>query len=104
MRLLSALPALSDELEKLLREANEFALADQVKDLEIVDKCRCGDDFCSSIYTAPKPSGKWGPSHRNVSLHPSEGMLILDVVEERISYIEVLFRDEVQAALNLMPA
>jgi hypothetical protein len=104
MRLVSALPALSDELVKLLREANESALADQIVDLEIVDKCRCGDDFCSSIYTAPKPSGTWGPFHRNISLHPSEGMLILDVVDERISYIEVLDRDDIRSALNLVSA
>jgi hypothetical protein len=100
MRLASALPAFSDELVKLLREANELALADQIPDLEIVEKCRCNDDFCSSIYTAPKPSGKWESPHRNVELDPLKGMLILDVVKERISHIEILFRDDVRSALN----
>jgi hypothetical protein len=100
MRLISVLPGLSEELVKLLREANEPALADQIAELDIVEKCRCGDDFCSSIYTVPKAHGKWASPHRNVELNPTKGMLILDVVKEKISHIEILFRDDIRSTLE----
>ncbi len=62
--------------------------------LRVVARCGCGDDFCQSFYTAPKPDGAYGPGHRNVLLDPPwSGMLILDVVDGLIAYVEVLDRD-----------
>src|SRR5271157_4380570 len=94
------MPALASELETLLFKAEEPELATQVSGLEIVDRCRCGDDFCASFYTQPKPVGSYGPGHRNVALAPEKGRLILDVVAGRIMFVEVLYRDEIREVLS----
>jgi hypothetical protein len=65
----------------------------------MIDRCRCGDDFCGTFYVLPKPDGAFGPGHRNVALTPKEGMLILDVVTDKIAAIEVLYRDEIRKRL-----
>lgn len=83
-------PDLCWELTRLL-EADELpSLAAAVRDLRIVAPCGCGDDFCQSFYTGPKPDGAYGPGHRNVPLFPPVGMLVLDVVDDRILFVEVL--------------
>jgi hypothetical protein len=92
-------PELAVELEGLLRTKGENKLADQVHELEIRERCRCGDDFCATIYVRDKPAKTWGPNHRNIDLEPRAGMIILDIVEERIACIEVLYRDEVRKTL-----
>ncbi len=98
--LVSAIPEFADELEALLRTAGETDLAAQVTGLRIVDRCRCGDDFCSTFYVQPKPEGAYGPGHRNVALDPKSGMMALDVVDEKIAGVEVLYRDDVQRRLQ----
>ena len=100
LRLIDILPTLADELEQLLIEQKEPVLAAQVHHLNVVDRCRCGDDFCATFHTEPKPKGSYGPWHRNVALDPKDGMLILDVVKEKIVCVEVLYRDEVKKALH----
>ncbi|MCT9079121.1 hypothetical protein [Streptomyces fulvoviolaceus] len=86
-------PELVDELVGLLEEEGERELAICVWDVRMVGACGCGDDFCQSIRTADHPDGRpYGPSHRCVPLLPSTGDLILDVVDGRIVYIEVLGR------------
>jgi hypothetical protein len=90
------LPELAREIEELLRAAGEPELAGQVQQLRIVDRCRCGDDSCATIFVQPKPEGSYGPTHRNVALAPSKGMIILDVDGDRIACIEVLFRGEIR--------
>ena len=75
-------------------------LAEQVSTLGIVARCRCGDDFCASFYTAPPPAGAYGPGHRNVELRSEHGLVILDVVDERIMQVEVLFDDEFRCVLH----
>jgi hypothetical protein len=77
------LPDLADELTALLRSQNERDLAEQVPLLRLVDRCRCGDDFCATLYTAPKPKGTYGPNHESISLNPSSGHLILDLVDRK---------------------
>jgi hypothetical protein len=97
-------PDLADELADLLRQDGEVILADQVASLEIVDRCRCHDDFCAMFYTSPPPAGEYGPGHRNVALVPRAGDLILDVVNDRIMAVEVLYRSDVRATLHeLLP-
>ena len=93
------LPRLADELEQLLGRQKEFDLAAQVKTLRIVDRCRCGDGFCSSFYTQPKPEGAYGPNHRSFDLDATSGMIILDVVSGAIAHIEVLNREDVRPPL-----
>jgi len=93
------LPELSRELTELLITAREPGLAVQINDLEIVARCSCGDEFCASFYTAPKPVGSYGPKHRNLELGPANGMIILDLVDDRIVHVEVLYRDDVRSKL-----
>jgi hypothetical protein len=52
------------------------------------------------FYTRPKPNGSYGSGHRNVALAPEDGMVILDVVEEKIACVEVLYRDGVRQKLQ----
>ena len=50
MLLVEALPELAEELRELLMEASRAELASQIPTLKIVDRCRCGDYFCASLY------------------------------------------------------
>jgi hypothetical protein len=92
-------PGLSAELQELLSGQGEHSLASHVPYLTVVDRCRCDDDFCGTFYVLPKPRGAYGPGHRNVSLEPNKGMIILDVVGEKIAAVEVLYRDEIRQKL-----
>jgi hypothetical protein len=95
------LPAFSAELQRLLIEQGEPELAAQVPQLPIHDRCSCGDDFCATFYTQPKPNGAFGPGHRNVRLLPDDGaLLILDVVGGQIACVELLDRPEVREKLD----
>jgi hypothetical protein len=94
------LPKFAEEIEELLSK-NEPKLASQVASLAIVDRCRCREDFCAAFYVEPKPLGAYGPGHRNVDLEPENGMIILDVVNDRIMQVEVLYRDEVRQAIQI---
>lgn len=94
------LPELAQEIQRLLIEQDETELAAQVPALRILDRCRCGDDFCASFFVQPKPNGAYGPDHRNVPLAPKEGMLILDVVGEKIAGVEVLYRDDIRKVIQ----
>jgi len=94
-------PEFSSELRQLLTAAGEDALAAQVASLDVVDRCRCGEAQCATFYTQPKPAGAYGPGLRSVQLSPNLGMLILDVVEERIACVEVLDDDRFRRRLLL---
>ena len=98
-RLIEVFPDLADELRVRLRSEDEKELAETVSDLRIVERCRCGDEFCGTFYTIPKPRGSYGPTHRTIDLDVEEGMLIVDVVDERIVCVEVLYRDRVRDRL-----
>ena len=99
MLLIETLPELARELERLLKNHGELDLAAQVPTLEIVERCRCGDGFCSSFYTQSKPQGAYGPDHRSFDLDAAEGMVILDVVSGLIAHVEILNRDDVRTLL-----
>ena len=99
VQLTEILPSLARELEQLLSNHGEAELAAQVSQLTIVDRCRCGDDFCSSFYTQPKPKGHYGPGHRCMDLDAAEGMLLIDIVEGKIAHVESLNRDDVRRKL-----
>ncbi len=94
-----ALPTFTAELEESLRHQGRSDLAAQVATLPLVDRCRCGDDFCATFYTAAKPTGAYGRGHSNFVVESHEGMIILDLVDDEIRCIEVLFRPDVQKAL-----
>jgi hypothetical protein len=94
------LPAFAAELQQLLNESGEPELAAQVSALRIFDLCGCGDDFCATFYTQPKPEGSFGPGLRNVRLFPEDGAsLILDVVAGEIACVELLDRPNVRVKL-----
>jgi hypothetical protein len=97
-------PELSQELQDLLRKRGEGQLAEQVPDLNLLDRCHCGDNVCATIYTQLKPIKKYGPGHRSMDLDAETGMIILHVVESKIACIEILHRDDVRAKLvKLLP-
>jgi len=102
--LTDTLPAFAAELRQLLEEQGEPELAAQVAGLMIFDRCRCGDDFCATFYTQPKPEGSFGSGHHNLRLVPRKGMLILDVVSGEIACVEVLDRSDVrEKVLSVLP-
>ncbi|MFI8106821.1 hypothetical protein [Streptomyces sp. NPDC086023] len=83
-------PDLVAELVALLEAEGERELAICAWDIRLFAHCSCGDDFCQSFYTAPPPEGAFGPGHRCLPLMPEKGMLIVDVVQGRIRYVEVI--------------
>ncbi|MFI6794967.1 hypothetical protein [Streptosporangium canum] len=88
-----AFPELTVELAALLRREGEDALAISVGGLRVHSACSCRDDFCKSFYTAAPPDGAYGDGHWNIMLEPVEGMLILDIVDDEIVFVEVLYRE-----------
>jgi hypothetical protein len=91
LRSVDSLPEFSDELRSLSLQFAHPEIADQIPSLSVVDRCRCGDDFCGTFYTAPKPTGSYVPRHENLELPAKEGMIILDSVDGRIQCVEVLY-------------
>ena len=99
-----SLPEFSTELERLLFQRGHRSLAEQIATVAIVERCRGGDDFCGTFYTAPKPKASYGPGYENIVLEPDNGMIILDVVNGRIECVEVLYREEIRCRLQeLLP-
>src|ERR1035437_1091830 len=47
-----ALPEFAAETRRMLLRCEEAALADQVDNLWIYDRCRCGSEDCATVYTA----------------------------------------------------
>jgi hypothetical protein len=93
------LSELVPELENGLREYQLPALALQVANLVIVDRCRCGDDFCATFYTAPKPSAAFDSQLETIELDCEQGYLNVDVLNGKIVCVEVLYRDAVRDKL-----
>ena len=95
-RVIDLWPKISAEVQHLLRTDGYGALADQISDLELTEMCRCGDSFCDSFFTAPRPDGAWEPRASTIELEPSwPGYLLIDVqgtAPERIVEVEVLYR------------
>ncbi|HEY1179914.1 MAG TPA: hypothetical protein VGF17_27475 [Phytomonospora sp.] len=87
-----AYPVFAAELTALLDAVGERALAVGVRDLRWFAGCDCGDDFCQGFHTAEPPAGAFGEGHRCVPLSAERGMLCLDVVFDRIMFVEVIDR------------
>jgi hypothetical protein len=111
-------PEVVDVLPNLLADAGEAALAATVAELVVFDRCRCGAYYCATAYTRPRPTAGFGPSHRNVAFYPpsmlsldtgqsaeqdglatSPYLISLDVVDEEIACIEVLYDDDCRQRL-----
>jgi hypothetical protein len=106
MLLIEALPEFARELQLLL-QVQEPELASQLPALKIVETCGCEDAFCAYFYTQPRPKQAYGANHHTVILNsPAPAMLLLDVVDGIISFVEVLNRPDVRqnlVALGLQP-
>ena len=83
-----------------MRVVQRDDLAVQVPHLTIVARCTCGDPGCAHFYTEPPPVGAYGPDHSNLSLPAASGILILDLVADRVVAIEVLDRPDVKEPLD----
>lgn len=92
--------AFAAELESLTKEAGRADLVGQIRDLPVLARCDCGQRNCAHFYTAPKPTGSYGPGHVNVVLPAARGLIVYDVVNGSIAAIEVLDRSDVKEALD----
>jgi hypothetical protein len=72
-------------------------------DVRIIALCACDDEFCQSFYTALPPQGAYGPGHRNIVLWPEHGMIILDVVDGRIMFVEIINHPPLHARRTAEP-
>jgi hypothetical protein len=95
----AVMPELADELSSLLIDVGKPKLANQISSLRVVERCRCGVSFCSTIYTAPEPDGSYGAGHENIMLAPKKGWIILDIVKSKIMCVEILHRPEIKKRL-----
>ena len=53
-------PAFTRELQSLAVQEGRADLAEQIPDLPVVARCKCGEDNCAHFYTAPPPSAAYG--------------------------------------------
>jgi hypothetical protein len=98
----TALPEFAAELELLLRAEGETALASQVSQLMIVNRCRCPDDFCATFYTSLGDRESCNPIPGTIVLEPENGVVNIDVTSGKITCIEVLYRPDVKEVLQAM--
>lgn len=97
-RLVERWPKLAYQVRNALIRDGETELATQIDALRVLEMCDCGEDCCQSFYTEPPPGGAYPlDRHRNWSRDDDdelgwEGFLILDVIDERIAFVEVLYR------------
>lgn len=89
----------------LLADEKEADLADQLPTLEVWGRCTCDDEVCASFYTGPRSGGAWSDDgeHQNVVLSVSRGMVVLDVVDRVIRYVEVLDRPDIKRLVAPLP-
>jgi hypothetical protein len=112
-------PEVLANLEGLLVAEGEVKLAASLDTLMVVDRCRCGSDYCSIVHTqhwtnagwnVPTTSLSWpGQTRRTMSFFRSHHsrkasktskplrtafLTILEIVDERIASIELLSDDE----------
>lgn len=95
-------PEFAAELKIGLASDGLSTLAGQVETLRIWARCRCDDRFCSSFYTGPPPNGAWSDlgEHANVMPSVAMGMVILDVVDDTIRFVEVLDRPKLAPVIE----
>jgi len=94
------LPNFCAELQGLIRSCGREDLVEQVPDLPLVARCRCGSRDCALFYTAEPPGGAYGAGHSNVVLSPDTGIVVLDLMHDTIVKVEVLDRPDVTVPLD----
>lgn len=96
-RLDEAMPDVAEELHLCFRKVNRPDLAEQVWELEIVDRCPCDDDFCATFYT--QPNEPWhGKVERFVPDIP--GLICVHIVNGHVARVELLDRPDVRDQLR----
>jgi hypothetical protein len=96
----SVLPGLADRMETALRAQGEERVADQVAELRITAVCPCDQEFCGSFHTAKRPMKRWMLRGRQITLaDDGPGEVSIDVVQNEVAYVEVLFVDGVRERL-----
>jgi len=93
-------PRFCAELEDLVGASNRPELAAQLSELLVVSRCECGDANCAHFFTAARSSTGHGPRHSNLVLNASDGLIVLDVVDDQIVAIEVLDLPDVKELLD----
>ena len=112
-------PEVIEHLRLLLTETAEGSLASTISDVQVFDRCRCGQEDCATVYTKPRSNdrgrdhreGVDAPSHqvRNIvfwhpdticidsgekvgtrTVTPVTHTTILDVVDEEVTRIEII--------------
>jgi hypothetical protein len=84
------LPLTAEIISALLTKDDRNALAEQVLDLMIFDRCSCEAAHCASFYTQPKPDSRYGATHWGFMLPSPTGLMIFDLLGDTIAFIEVL--------------
>ncbi len=102
------MPEFARQLQHLLaadEEASRWKLAETVGTLRLIDRCRCGDSFCATFYTMPKPTGPFPLGSTTIPLDSAEGMIKVDVSPDKeIMVVEVIDRDDIRSRLEeLLP-
>jgi hypothetical protein len=99
------LPELASELKDALARQGQPDLAAQIDGLRIKSLCGCDDDFCGSFYTGEPPYGQWSDLGDHYSLPvETDWLIVLDVVDGTIRYVEVIDRSELrQELLEALP-
>jgi hypothetical protein len=98
IKLKEVFPGFANELESLLNRKNEPIIAKQISELNIIDRCRCGELFCSTFYTSTKEN--LSGVGKIIELDPIRGMINVDTFDNLIIEIEVLDRDEIKIKLD----
>ena len=94
------LPELASELRDALTQQGRPDLGAQIDGLRIKSLCGCDDDFCGSFYTGEPPNGRWSDLGDHYSLPvETEWLIVLDVVDGTIRYVEVIDRPDVRKKL-----
>lgn len=100
-KLVAVIPVFAAECKQLLLEQNKVDLANQIESLNIVKRCSCTDDFCASFSTHAQSRASFGGSDRyTLDLNPEKGMILMDIADGKIIYVEVLYRDDVRSMLS----
>ena len=94
------LPAFAAELEAALRHDDEDDLAAQISTLPIKAICECGDELCASFLIGGRSPTVRRTGREVLSPQVIEGMVILEVVDGSITWVQVLERSSVREALS----
>jgi hypothetical protein len=97
MLLTQTLPDVAAELVRGFRLAERTDLAEQIQRLELVGRCPCGDELCTTFYTQPNESWERKLVDRFVLAVP--GLVCLHTVNGVVARVELPWRPEVRARL-----